>query len=532
MPASFRQGCLSGILFLVIERDTGLPALQLAALAIASGLLQVLTFPKFNLFPLSVVALAPLVLLTEREPKAAGRFLWGTLAGCVFFAGTCYWVYVVLREYGGLGVLAAGGVFALLFLCLSLYWGLFSWLAGYCWRLPWGPLALPFLWVALEYARAHLLTGFPWLLTGYALTDSFRLARISRWTGVYGLSFLVVSVNAALVWVVFRRSRAALAFLASVLAATLLVALTAPSESYSEDHKAFLVQTNIPQEIAWEAWDPATQAPLLERLENLTVQAVGRQETPALVLWPETPASFYFFDDSFTGPYAEALARKTNSYFLMGIVAFEPGSERTKPLNSEVLLDPAGLLVSQYDKIHLVPFGEYVPLEQWLGFAGTLTAESGDFVPGNRLIVSRLLDGRGSGLICYEAIFPNLVRQFVAGGAELLVNISNDGWFHSSAARYQHLLMARMRAIENARYFLRATNTGVTAVIRPDGRIAAQLPPDRPAVLEARWGFVERQTFYSRYGDWFAQLACLIAAAALLAAGRAGSPQTKSEPRA
>ncbi len=494
----------------------------MAALAIGSGILQVLAFPKFSLFPLSAIALAPLVLLTAREPKASRRFLWGVLAGGIFFAGTCYWVYVVQREYGGLGILAAGGVFALLFLYLSLYWGVFSWLAGYCWRPPWGPLALPFLWVALEYARAHLLTGFPWLLTGYALTDSFSLARISRGTGVYGLSFLLVSVNVALVWVVIRRSRVALAYAASLLAAVLLLVGTAPSEDYAEDHKAFLVQTNIPQEIAWEPWDPATQSPLLERLERLTIEAVGRQETPALVVWPETPASFYFFDDQFTRPYAESLARKTNSYFLMGIVAFEPGSGRTKPLNSEVLLDPAGRFLSQYDKIHLVPFGEYVPLKRWLGFAGTLTAESGDFVAGNQLVVSDFLNGRGSGLICYEAIFPNLVRQFVDRGAELLVNISNDGWFRSSGARYQHLLMARMRAIENARYFLRATNTGITAVIRPDGRIAAELPPDRPGVLEGRWGFVKRRTLYSRYGDWFAQLACIIAAAALLAAGPAG----------
>ncbi|MBI4460704.1 MAG: apolipoprotein N-acyltransferase [Acidobacteria bacterium] len=185
-----------------------------------------------------------------------------------------------------------------------------------------------------------------------------------------------------------------------------------------------------------------------------------------------------------------------------------------------MLLDPGGKLVSQYDKTHLVPFGEYVPLKQWLWFADSLTAEVGDFVPGSRFVVNLLPGGRLSGLICYEAIFPNLVRQFVREGAEVLVNISNDGWYSSSAARDQHLLMARMRAIENARYLLRATNTGITAVIRPDGQIAARLEPDQPAVLEARWAFQTRQTLYSRYGDWFPILASVISWLALAAVWR------------
>ena len=201
-------------------------------------------------------------------------------------------------------------------------------------------------------------------------------------------------------------------------------------------------------------------------------------------------------------------------------MAFVPGSGRAQPLNSNVLLDPGGRVISQYDKIHLVPFGEYVPLKDWLTFAGTLTAEAGDFAAGNRLVVSDLFGGRLSGLICYEAIFPDLVRRFAQQGAEVLVNISNDGWFGSSSARYQHLLMARLRAIENARYLLRATNTGLTAVIRPDGTIAAHLPPDQPAVLEARWDFESRLTFYTRHGDWFAFAACFVSLGVLIASWR------------
>ncbi|MBI4442238.1 MAG: apolipoprotein N-acyltransferase [Acidobacteria bacterium] len=491
-------------------------------MAATSGFLLVLAFPKANFVPLSLIALVPLLVVTLREPSGLRRFLWGTLGGCVFFAGTCYWVYTVMRQYGGLGVPAAAGVFFLLFFALALYWGLFAWLAGYFWPISWGPLLLPLLWVVLEFARAHLLTGFPWLLLGYALTDFFPIARVARWTGVYGISCLLVAINVAWVWLFLRRNRRAALHLAVLLSACGFLWLAAPQENYSTPHKAYLVQTRIPQEVAFEDWDLNTQSALLERLERLTVEAAGRQDAPALVIWPEMPAPFYFWDDAFTRPFMENLARRTNSYFLSGIVAFVPGSRLQQPLNSNVLLDPGGRFLAQYDKIHLVPFGEYVPLKQWLGFAGTITAEAGDFVPGSRFVVSELLGGRMSTLICYEAIFPELSRRFVQEGAGLLVNISNDGWFGNSGARQQHLLMARMRAIETARFLLRATNTGITAVIRPDGKIAAALAPDQPAVLEARWGFETRQTFYGRYGDWFPLGACLaVFVAGAVAAHRA-----------
>ena len=505
-------------------------------LAVLSGLLLVFSFPKFDLYPLSAVALTPLVLVAAWEARARRRILWGSLAGFIFFAGTSTWIYTVMREFGGLGVAAAGGVLSLLCLILSLYWGCFAWLSGYLWqsrrgpgRSRWGPAAVPFLWVALELARAHLFTGYPWLLLGYALTDYPGIARLASWTGVYGLSFLLISFNVAWAWLWIERStersaerlaaralpRASAAYLAGLLAGTLLLHFTATEETYPEDQQAFLVQTNIPQEVAFSPWTPAAQQPLFDRLEILTTDAVGRQDAPALVIWPEMPASFYFYDDGFTRPFMEGIARRTNSFFLTGVVAFVPDSNRRQPLNSNVLLDPSAKLLAQYDKIHLVPFGEYIPWSQWLGFAESLTAESGDFVPGSRYVVTELLGGRMSSIICYEAIFPELSRRFVREGAQVLVNISNDGWFGNSGARYQHLLMARMRAIENARYLLRTTNTGITVVVRPDGRIASGIPPDRPGVLQARWGFMSRRTFYTRYGDWFAYGACLAALVAL-----------------
>ena len=500
------------------------PLVRLSLLATASsGLLLVLAFPKFNLLPLAGVALLPMLVATAKEPSAWRRFAGGYLAGLIFFVGTCYWMYNVQRDYGGLSVPAAAGTFGLFCCLFALYWAMFAWLAGYLWNRPWGPAAVPALWVALEYARTYFpFTGFPWLLIGYALTDYFPLARLARWTGVYGLSYLLLALPVTCVWLFLRPGRLATVHLIAVVTLLVALAATTPPESYVEDQRAYLVQTDIPQNAAFERWDATTQAPLLKRLRELTLQTVGRPESPALVIWPEVPVPFYYHDDPFTRPYAEEIAKQTNSNFIMGIVAYAPGSHRTQPLNSLVVLDRSGRLLAQYDKIHLVPFGEYVPMRRWLTLAEKLTAEVGDFVPGNRRVVSDLRagDARGklSGFICYEAIFPDLVRRFVRDGAEVLVNISNDGWYGSSAARYQHLIMGRMRAIENARYLLRSTNTGMTAVIRPNGQVSAQLAPDQPAVLSARWALEQRRTYYTLHGDVFAMAACGLAALACITA--------------
>ena len=539
------------------------PLARLSILGSAtSGLLMVLAFPKFNLLPLAAVALLPMLLTTSKEPSAKRRFLGGYLGGIIFFAGTCYWIYGVQRNYGGLTVAQAAGVFALFCGALALYWGVFSWLSGYLWNHSSGPAAVPLLWVALEYARTYFpFGGFPWLLAGYSLTDYVPLARLARWTGVYGLSYLLVALPAACIWLLIRPSATATLHLVAIVALVCGLSLTSRAEQYVEDQQAFLVQTNIPQDAAFEKWDPQTQAPLLNRLWDLTVKSVGRREPPALVIWPEVPAPFYFGHDSFSRDYAASMAQKTNSYFLMGIVAYQnntadnaQGSAASRPMNrpssglvtgppngpmnSAVLLDPSGVLLTQYDKIHLVPFGEYVPMRQWLPFAEKLTAEVGDFVPGTHWVVSKIGAGPDSGqasgpaggppsgklsvMICYEAIFPDHVRRFVNQGAEVLVNISNDGWYGSSAARDQHLLQARMRAIENDRYLLRATNTGLTAAIRPNGQVEAQLSPDKPEVLRARWAFRRAETVYTRYGDWFAIASSILAVIALASGWSAG----------
>ena len=487
-------------------------------LSVTSGLLAVLVFPKFNTSLLSAVAFVPLLISVVDERNGLRRFFLGWVSGSIFFAGTCYWIDAVMRQYGGLGAIASALVFVLFFVAFACYWGLFAYLTGLFWNQTWGLLAVPFLWIAIEYLRTYLITGFPWLLLGYALTDYPTIAWIARWTGVYGLSFLLIAMNVGVVSLFLRRTKLSMIYLVVIIGFFIVLWIAAPAEIYREDETAYLVQTNISEEVAYQSWDEPTQSVLLHRLESMTVDSITNR-TPeghtSLIIWPEMPAPFYFEEGSFARRYAQRIAEETKSYFQLGIVAYVPGSQRSKPLNSTVLLDPSGEVVSQYDKIHLVPFGEYVPLKQLLQFADKLTAEAGDFVSGERHVVSKLNGGTMSGFICYEAIFPDLVRRFVKDGAEVLVNTSNDGWFGNSAARYQHFLIARMRAIENRRYLLRATNNGITAVIRPDGRIARELPPDEQGVLDAHWSFLKEQTFYTQHGDVFAMSCCTFAVLAL-----------------
>jgi len=247
-------------------------------------------------------------------------------------------------------------------------------------------------------------------------------------------------------------------------------------------------------------------------LAALSLRAVltGGAEHPALVVWPEVPAPLYYDEDPRFRGYVADLARVANTNLLLGVVAHTP---QGAPLNSAVLVSPEGRLVTRYDKVNLVPFGEYVP---WpFDFVKRITTEAGDFTPGKQVVVSPI-DGHKLGtFICYESVFPNFVRRFVADGAEVLFNISNDGYFGKSAARTQHLEIVRMRAAENRRWILRSTNDGITGTIDPAGRLRGTLPLSVEAASRTGFTYIQERTFYTRYGDWFPIL-CALGAAALL----------------
>jgi len=477
-------------------------------LAVVSALLLILMFPRFQISWLAPVALTPLLFAVMREPRPWRRFLAGYAAGVVYWFGVCYWIQYVLAVYGGLGQALGWAVFLLFCLAKALHLGLFACLAGILMRRWWAAPAVAALWVAIEVS--HTFLGFAWLALGNAGIEMGLPMRLAPYTGVYGLSFVFALMAACLALALARRPRLELAWLAGL---PLLVLMPHLPDAQRGRESAVLLQPNVSESEEW------TQ-PDLERFErrlasvSLRAAMTSRSQPPSLIVWPEVPAPLYYDQDPVLRREVDGLARAAQAYVLLGTVGHTPQGD---PLNSAQLVSPAGQPVSRYDKIELVPFGEYVP---WpFGFARKISNQVGDFVSGRRVVVSPLNGHRIGTFICYESVFPGLVRRFAAGGAEVLFNISNDGWFGRSAARQQHLAMVRMRAAENQRWILRSTNDGVTATIDSAGRLRGSLPLYREAASVSGFTYLAAQTFYTRHGDWFAVL-CAVAAALMFAVER------------
>ena len=507
-----------------------------AVLALGAGAALALSYPDFDLPLLGWFAVAGLIYCSLgagiRHAAACGL-----LFGLIFYTLTLPWIYTVLREYGPLPAWQAAALLVLLALAGSVFFALFTallaWHSRGSERL--ALLAAPFLWVALEFLRTHLPDiGFPWNLLGYTASDNLPLLQLSSLTGIYGLSLLVAAYNALLIWfllsIIRTTSRSkghplatppALLWLVATVALIAVALLGTPLIPEAEPtHVAHLVQTNLPQSMSYQPdWD-AVHAADMDELERITTAA--GQARPGLVIWPEVPAPFSLQQAAFA-QRAARIARESQSHFLLGIVHWKSSAGRLRPFNSAALLDTAGLESLVYDKIHLVPFSEYIPGRDWLWFASDLTALVSDFSSGTQYAVGRLPGGRFSVVICYEAIFPDLVRRFVGDGAELLINISNDGWFGRSSALAQHVAMARVRAAENRRWLLRDTNTGQTVSVDPYGRIVARLEPATRGVLDAPYAFRSDTTLYTRWGDWVAWLSAGVTIALLLAARRSQS---------
>jgi apolipoprotein N-acyltransferase len=501
--------------------------------ALASGLALAFAFPPFDMGSLAWVSLALLLVaaIGERPGRAA---IYGLAHGALFFGFTLPWIYTVMRVHGDLGVAAAAAVFTLLILVLSLFPALFA--AGVAWCGRWSParacVAAPFLWVASELARRYALgQGFPWNLLGYAGALHLGLLQLVTVTGIYGLSFVLMAFNALLAWVFLMRKRSAwiagIVTVAIVLSAVLVGDQFVPQEQ-SED-QAVLVQTNFPQATSYPADWLDRHAAELDELESMSEEAAAR--THGIIVWPESPAPFYWQDPRFAARLSRLALTSANSV-LAGVVDWKMGPNGAlEPYNTAVLVDSDGHRAFSYDKVHLVPFGEFVPWRRWLTFVQQLTVDVGEFHPGSQYSVGELPGGRFSVFICYEAVFPDAVRRFVNNDARLLVNLSNDGWFGHSAALEQHLAMARVRAVENRRWLLRATNTGLTASIGPYGRVVALLPPDRRAVLIAPYSFRSDLTLYTRWGDWFAWL-CVVLSLWFLVYGAAPQEDEEGEEEA
>jgi apolipoprotein N-acyltransferase len=503
-------------------------------LVLLSAVLQVLSFPLPGLYIVSWIALAPLLvaILHARYPETIQLdesqklvpaspwqgFLLGYASGVLWYLGTCYWVYDTMHQYGGLSAPVGLIVLILFALYLGLYHGLFGLLVSALARKdPDHRLALlsaPFLWVAVELARTRI-SGFPWDLLGITQVDNIPLTRIATVTGVYGLSFEILLVNVAFAaaFSVHRTKRKTL-LVASLVAVLLLQAgrwLTLPA--LPADHTAVLLQQNLPV-AETDAWTKAYFESTLQELSALSMNpAPAPGQHPDLIIWPESPAPFQTNDPTFREPIS-SLARQSQAWLVVGSIGVD---NPQTVFNSASLVSPAGEWDGRYSKIHLVPFGEYVPFASVFSFVGGLTQAVGNFTRGRSRAPLQAGDRKLGIFICYESIFPDEIRQLVDQGAQVLVNISNDGWYGDSGAWAQHLNQARMRAVENNRWLLRDTNTGLTASIDPYGRVGAHLERKTRAALAAPYALTKVTTFYSEHGDWFAYLCAIISIGALIA---------------
>jgi apolipoprotein N-acyltransferase len=363
--------------------------------------------------------------------------------------------------------------------------------------------AVAALWTGIE--RTHGDLAFAWLCLGNAGIDMGLPMRLAPWVGVYGLSFLFATMSTSTALVILKRGRRELLWLVWI---PVLLALPALPPPRAGTEAAALIQPNVPEE---QDWTPELARRLQQQLLTASIEQ-GRTTAPkpGLIVWPEVPGPLYYYRDADFRENVARLARTSRTHLLFGTVA---NTKTGAPLNSAVALTPEGELVDRYDKIYLVPFGEFVP--KLFSFVNRITQETGDFEPGTRVTVFPMQGHTVGTFICYESAFPHGVRKFALAGAELLVNISNDGYFGHSAAREQHLEIVRMRAAENRRWILRDTNDGVTAAIDPAGRVMKRLPMYTATSGVFGYSYVQAMTFYTRHGDWFAW-GCLLISAVLL----------------
>jgi apolipoprotein N-acyltransferase len=497
-------------------------------------------FAWFGLVPLLWAVLSP-VCRNAARPLRLG-FLVAYLCGVLWYIGNCYWVRDTMMRYGDMPPMAP----TLLLLAYSLVLGLYFGCFGLCLALvrrstgstSAALAAAPVLWTALEYAAAHI-TSVPWDQLGYSQVDNALINPLATWTGVYGISFLLVVGNALLAgglllervpakrWESPWRWGAAGGFFLVAGTAGLLVQSPRPVPTAI----ASLVQPNLDvaadnlwlgaewkQHLAeftrfagttcknYIAGIPQTGAP------QATPPCTSSQGNPALVVWPEAPAPFIEEDARFRQAMTE-LARTVHAPLVIGGIGteFSAAENSTRDYNSAMVFASDGARVGRYDKIHLVPFGEYIPFKNLLFFARKLTGRVSEFSRGTERKVFQLDGHRYGVFLCYESVFADEVRHFARLGAEVLVNISDDGWYGDTSAPWQHLNMARMRAIENRRWILRDTNTGVTAVIDPYGRVRQSIARHQVDSLAAGFAFRNDLTFYTLHGDVFAWVCDILA---------------------
>lgn len=520
----------------------------LVAIAL-TGILHPVSFPPFDLGWLAWVVLVPLqIILHDLPPK---RALWyGWLAGTIAFAGTVTWVITAMHQFGQVPIVVSALLMLLLATYLGMYMGLYAW--GYATfqrtfpKLLW--LGAPALWVSLEFVRTYALSGFPWALLGYSQYQWLSVIQFADMTGVYGVSFLIVMGNVAvtslLLWIYAKARGLAIpkpwVSIASCVCALSLVLVygiwrlqqQADLDASAHTLSIGVVQANIDQAIKWnEAYRDET----LRRYSSLSQEAGKKTD---LLIWPEAATPFFFEQEPAYQGQVLDIAKNTHSPLLLGspTLRFQQDG-RPYLYNSAFLVTDEGRVSARYDKRHLVPFGEYIPLRSILFFLDKLVVGIGDFKSGEGAMTMQIPTvPAGSGprfgvAICFEVIFPDLVRRMAQEGANFLVTITNDAWFGDSAAPYQHFGMVVFRAVENHLGFARAANTGISGFIGPDGRILSRTSIFSEAAVTGLLPLRSSSpTFYTEFGDVFSW-GCVIIAGVLFTWCRFTTPLSTRKPR-
>ena len=502
------------------------------ALAALAGFLLALSFPTVDLSPLAWVGLVP--LLTSLRGRTIRQGFWlGGITGLVTFSGTIYWVTNSVNVYGHVPLLPASLITLLLCAYCALYPALFGAAITHVGtrhhRLLF--LAAPALWTTLDLARTYVFSGFPWAFLGYTQYRYLPVIQIADSTGVYGVTFLIVLVNAAIAsFLKDRRDRVPLLAAIAVLAIVPgYGAMRLQEKDSGNTIRIAVVQGNIEQD---KKWDPAYQAEVTTTYERLTNSVLPQQ--PDLILWPETATPFYFggtgTTDAVLTEELRQFVRAARTPLLTGSPTYEKRERRYILKNSAFLLGRDGATEAVYHKLHLVPFGEYIPLKSsLLFFVEKMVDAIGDFETGRSYTIMQVRGKNGevgiSTVICYEIIFPDLVRRFVKDGARIMTTITNDAWFGRSGAPAQHFAMAVLRAVENRVPVARAANTGISGFIDAQGRILDSSSIfTEAALVRDIVPATGPKTFYTRYGDVFSYL-CVVASLVLLAIQwKGGSP--------
>jgi apolipoprotein N-acyltransferase len=491
--------------------------LTTAAGVTVAGAILALAYPRMNWDAVAWIAVAPLLVVALLGgPRAA--FFWGWLGGSVFFLGLLQWLNFTFMTFSAIPFPLTWLPTAALAMYCALWVGLV--MAAVAWvGARSAPLALglaPFAWVAAEWGRGHLFGGFPWGLLGYSQYARLPAIQIAELGGVYAVSFVVLAVNAAVAGVVmlpWRRAVAGVVLGAALLGLTLGFGMWRLRDvPPAPKVRIAVMQPSIEQPLKY---DPGHATTTLGIYLALSRRAAA--DNPALLVWPETSTPTPLARDGALLALLRGLAGDLKTPIVVGSIDVEGTGDGRGPMvlrNSAYLLTERGIQ-GRYDKMHLVPFGEYVPLSGVIGFVRGWAEFISELEPGSRTVVFPGPPAPFGVVICYEGIFPELVRDFARNGARLIVNITNDAWFGRTSGPLQHLAMYPFRAVEHRTAVVRTANTGVSAFIAPSGQIMRRLPLYERDVMTEEVPLRTRTTVYTRFGDWVAYLGLAVTAAAL-----------------